>query len=90
MVGSNHSYGYSSVYCGPVDLNASLDEAHKNRPELRRLNLQKEINIVTFNTTRTDAAPGRLTGTVATTVGWDPGRWRRADKSYRRIRKGPQ
>src|SRR5438309_2825792 len=28
----------------PVDLNSSLDEAHKNRPELRRLNLQKDIN----------------------------------------------
>ncbi|PYS36330.1 MAG: hypothetical protein DMF75_01180 [Acidobacteria bacterium] len=28
----------------PVDLKSSLDEAHKNRPELRRLNLQKDIN----------------------------------------------
>ena len=28
----------------PVDLSAALDEAHKNRPELLRLNLQKEIN----------------------------------------------
>jgi outer membrane protein len=30
----------------PVDLNAALDEALKNRPELRRLNLQKDINAV--------------------------------------------
>jgi len=28
----------------PVNLSAALDEAHKNRPELLRLNLQKEIN----------------------------------------------
>ena len=28
----------------PVNLSAALDEAHKNRPELGRLNLQKEIN----------------------------------------------
>ena len=30
----------------PVNLTAALDEAHKNRPELHRLNLQKEINAV--------------------------------------------
>src|SRR5205807_3980525 len=29
-----------------VDLSAALDDAHKNRPELRRLNLQKDINSV--------------------------------------------
>lgn len=28
----------------PVNLSAALDEAHKNRPELARLSLQKEIN----------------------------------------------
>src|SRR5437870_555589 len=28
----------------PVDLKAALEDAHKNRPELGRLNLQKEIN----------------------------------------------
>jgi outer membrane protein TolC len=28
----------------PVNLSAALDEAHKNRPELARLNLQKDIN----------------------------------------------
>ena len=28
----------------PVNLSAALEEAHKNRPELARLNLQKEIN----------------------------------------------
>src|SRR5256886_7048667 len=30
----------------PVNLSASLDDAHKNRPELHRLNLQKDINSV--------------------------------------------
>jgi HAE1 family hydrophobic/amphiphilic exporter-1 len=30
----------------PVNLTAALDDAHKNRPELRRLNLQKEISDV--------------------------------------------
>jgi outer membrane protein len=30
----------------PVNLSAALDDAHKNRPELRRLNLQKDINSV--------------------------------------------
>jgi outer membrane protein len=30
----------------PVNLTAALDEAHKNRPELRRLDLQKDINTV--------------------------------------------
>jgi HAE1 family hydrophobic/amphiphilic exporter-1 len=30
----------------PVSLSAALDDAHKNRPELRRLNLQKDINSV--------------------------------------------
>jgi len=30
----------------PVDLSAALEDAHKSRPELRRLNLQKDINSV--------------------------------------------
>src|SRR5437764_3667761 len=30
----------------PVNLSAALDDAHKNRPELRRLNLQRDINSV--------------------------------------------
>src|SRR5258708_14138645 len=30
----------------PVNLTAALEEAHKNRPELRRLDLQKDINTV--------------------------------------------
>jgi len=30
----------------PVNLSAALDDAHKNRPELHRLNLQRDINSV--------------------------------------------
>jgi HAE1 family hydrophobic/amphiphilic exporter-1 len=30
----------------PVDLKAALDDAHKNRPELHRLDLQKQINAI--------------------------------------------
>ena len=30
----------------PVDLSAALDDGHKNRPELRRLTLQRDINSV--------------------------------------------
>ena len=37
----------------PVNLKVALDEAHKNRPELRRLNLQKEINSSTSTSIRT-------------------------------------
>jgi HAE1 family hydrophobic/amphiphilic exporter-1 len=35
-----------SLDMAPVNLSAALDEAHKNRPELRRLALQKDINAV--------------------------------------------
>jgi HAE1 family hydrophobic/amphiphilic exporter-1 len=35
-----------SLDVAPVNLTAALDEAHKNRPELRRLTFQKEINKV--------------------------------------------
>jgi outer membrane protein TolC len=52
----------------PVDLNNSLLEARKNRPELRRLNLQKEINGIDIHYFKNQTKPQiDLTGTVATT-----------------------
>jgi outer membrane protein TolC len=52
----------------PVNLTVALDEAHKNRPELRRLNLQKEINGVDLQFYKNQTKPQiDLTGTVATT-----------------------
>jgi outer membrane protein TolC len=52
----------------PVDLNAALDEAHKNRPELRRLNLQKDINGIDLQYYTNQTRPQiDLTGAVATT-----------------------
>ncbi len=52
----------------PVDLTASLDEARKNRPELRRLNLQKEINGIDIQYFKNQTKPQiDLTGTIATT-----------------------
>jgi outer membrane protein TolC len=52
----------------PVDLTASLDEARKNRPELRRLNLQKEITGLDIQYFKNQTKPQiDLTGTVATT-----------------------
>jgi outer membrane protein len=52
----------------PVDLNASLEEARKSRPELRRLNLQKEINAVDVQYYQNQTLPQMdLTSTVATT-----------------------
>jgi HAE1 family hydrophobic/amphiphilic exporter-1 len=52
----------------PVNLNLALDEAHKNRPELRRLNLQKEINGIDLQFYKNQTKPQiDLTGTVATT-----------------------
>lgn len=52
----------------PVDLNASLDEARKNRPELRRLNLQKEINSVDIQYFKNQTLPQvDIQSTVATT-----------------------
>jgi len=52
----------------PVNLALALDEAHKNRPELRRLNLQKEINIVDLEYFKNQTKPQiDLTGTVAAT-----------------------
>jgi HAE1 family hydrophobic/amphiphilic exporter-1 len=41
----------------PVDLSAALDEAHKNRPELARLNLQKEINGIDLRYFRNQTKP---------------------------------
>src|SRR5207253_6622274 len=52
----------------PIDLTASLDEAHKNRPELRRLNLQKEINTVDVQYYKNQTLPQvDIQSTVATT-----------------------
>ena len=52
----------------PVSLVAALDEAHKNRPELRRLNLQKDINQIDLQYYKNQTLPQvDLTGTVAAT-----------------------
>src|SRR5947207_5592261 len=52
----------------PVDLKSSLDEAHKNRPELRRLNLQKDINGVDIQYFKNQTLPQMdIQSTVATT-----------------------
>ncbi|HYW74875.1 MAG TPA: TolC family protein [Pyrinomonadaceae bacterium] len=52
----------------PVDLNGALTEAHKNRPELARLNFQKEINTVDLKYYRNQAKPQiDLTGALVTT-----------------------
>ena len=52
----------------PVNLPLALDEAHKNRPEIRRLNLQKEINTLDLQYFDNQTKPQvNLTGTVATT-----------------------
>jgi len=52
----------------PVDLTAALAEARTNRPELRRLSLQKEINGIDVQYYKNQTKPQiDLTGTVATT-----------------------
>jgi len=52
----------------PVDLNTALEEAHKNRPELARLNFQKEINTLDLDYFRNQAkARIDLTGALVTT-----------------------
>jgi HAE1 family hydrophobic/amphiphilic exporter-1 len=52
----------------PVNLTVALDEAHKNRPELLRLNLQKEINGIDLKYYTNQTKPQvDLTGTIATT-----------------------
>ena len=57
-----------SLDVSPIDLTAALDDAHKNRPELQRLNLQKEISDIDIKYYRNQTKPQvDLTGTVATT-----------------------
>ncbi len=52
----------------PVNLTAALDEAHKNRPELRRLDLQKEINTVDLQYYKNQTLPQvDIQSTVAST-----------------------
>ncbi len=52
----------------PVDLRGALEEAHKNRPELVRLNFQKEINTIDLQYFRNQAKPQiDLTGALITT-----------------------
>ena len=52
----------------PVNLTASLEDAHKNRPELRRLNLQKDINGIDLQYFRNQTKPQiDLVGTLAST-----------------------
>ncbi len=52
----------------PVNLTAALDEAHKNRPELRRLDLQKDINKIELQYFKNQTRPQvDLTGAVAAT-----------------------
>src|SRR5687767_3920873 len=52
----------------PVNLQLALDEAHKNRPEIRRLNLQKEINSIDIDFYKNQTKPQvDLTGTFALT-----------------------
>jgi len=52
----------------PVNLTASLEEAHKNRPELRRLDLQKDINSVDIQYFKNQTLPQvDIQSTVAAT-----------------------
>lgn len=52
----------------PVDLNQALKEARDNRPELRRLGLQNEINDIDLKFFKNQTRPQvDLVGTVATT-----------------------
>jgi HAE1 family hydrophobic/amphiphilic exporter-1 len=52
----------------PVNLTASLEEAHKNRPELKRLNLQKDINTVDIQYFKNQTLPQvDIQSTVAAT-----------------------
>ncbi|HEU5238481.1 MAG TPA: TolC family protein [Pyrinomonadaceae bacterium] len=51
----------------PIDLRGALEEAHKNRPELARLNFQKEINTLDLQYFRNQAKPQiDLTGALIT------------------------
>jgi HAE1 family hydrophobic/amphiphilic exporter-1 len=52
----------------PVNLSAALDDARKNRPELHRLDLQKDINTLDVQYYKNQTKPQiDLTGTIATT-----------------------
>lgn len=52
----------------PVDLRGALEEAHKNRPELARLTLQKDINTIDLQYYRNQTKPQiDLTGALITT-----------------------
>lgn len=52
----------------PVDLKSSLEEAHKNRPEIRRLDLQKDINTLDVQYYKNQTLPQvDIQSTVATT-----------------------
>lgn len=52
----------------PVNLDASLKEARANRPELKRLQLQQEINNIDLQFFRNQTKPQiDLTGTISTT-----------------------
>jgi HAE1 family hydrophobic/amphiphilic exporter-1 len=52
----------------PVNLSAALDEAHKSRPELRRLDLQKDINGLDVQYYKNQTKPQvDLSGVIATT-----------------------
>jgi outer membrane protein len=52
----------------PVSLTAALDEAHKNRPELRRLTLQKDINGIDLQYYKNQTLPQvDIQSTLATT-----------------------
>ena len=53
----------------PVDLKSSLDEAHKNRPELRRLNLQKDINGIDLQYYKNQTLPQMDIQSALTTTG---------------------
>ena len=56
-----------SLDLSPIDLKSALDEAHKNRPELARLSLQKEINTLDLHYFRNQAKPQiDLTGALTT------------------------
>jgi len=57
-----------SLDLSPVDLRGALEEAHKNRPELARLNFQKEINTLDLQYFRNQAKPQiDLTGAITST-----------------------
>ena len=52
----------------PVDLKGALDEAHKSRPELRHLDLQKDINGIDIQYFKNQTLPQMdIQSTVATT-----------------------